>query len=406
MNNRASIQKAFDTAASNWRVVPRVAEMEVSVIREILKIASKPGVISFAGGLPSPDLFPLEDLKEAMGTAIDRHGPSCVQYTVTKGIDELRDVIAKRAANHGVATTFDNIVVTAGGQQGLDLVTKVLLNPGDSIICGNPSYVGALQVFRVYGAKIIPIELEDDGINVDQIESQLVKHRPAFIYTITDFQNPTGISMSLQKRRRLVELSRQYEVPIVEDNPYSDLRFEGERIPTLRALGGETVIGVRTFSKILTPGLRTGWLNADSKFLSYIEKVKQSADLHTTTLSQYLILEFMRAGKLEPHIQKIKKDYRAKRDLMVKTLREKFPQGISWTEPEGGLFLWITLPKHMSAKDLLPKAVEQKVAYVYGQPFHPDGSGANTLRINFSHSTPEKIVTGIERLAVLFRDNM
>ncbi len=389
-----------------WRLSPVVVEMEASIIREILKISSQPGVISFAGGLPAPELFPLEDLKQAMVSAIAKYGSDCVQYSISRGITPLRELLAQRATDRGTKTSPSNLQIVAGAQQGLELVARTFLDPGDYIICEYPTYVGALQAFNYYRARYAPVEMDDQGMIMEQVEEKLIQFKPKLIYTVSNFQNPTGITMSVPRRRALVGLAMKYNVPIVDDNPYSDVRFAGDRLPTLKSIGGDVVIAMRTFSKILTPGLRIGWANGPVKVIDYFEKVKQCTDLHTNTLCQYIILEYLTAGKLEPQIKRICADYKVKRDLMIKTMRETFPEGIRWTEPEGGLFLWIELPEHMSAKELLPKAIEQKVAYVYGQPFYPDGRGHNTLRLNFSNASHEGIAEGIKRLATLFKDNM
>jgi len=389
-----------------WKIASHVLNLGASAIREILKISSQPGVISFAGGLPAPELFPLEDLKEAMASAISKNGSACAQYSLSMGITPLRELLAHRATERGTKSEIENILITSGGQQGIELVARAFIEPNDYIMIEYPTYVGALQAFEYYRARYATVEMDDDGMLIDQVEEKLVKYKPKLIYTVSNFQNPTGITMSVPRRKKLIELAMKYNLPIIDDNPYSDIRFSGERLPTLKSIGGDVVITISTFSKILAPGLRLGWMNGPTEIMSYFEKVKQCTDLHTNTLCQYMIYEYVVAGKLEPHIEKLKTDYKVKRDLMIKTMRETFPNGIKWTEPEGGLFLWVELPTHMSAKDLLPKAVEMKVAYVHGQPFHPDGQGQNTLRLNFSNATHEGIVEGIKRLARLFKENM
>lgn len=390
----------------NWKIAPHVVELESSAIREILKISSQPGVISFAGGLPAPEMFPLEDMKEAMAVAIAKYGSDCVQYSLSRGITPFRELLAKRATERGTKSETDNILITSGGQQGLELVARAFIDRGDFVLTEYPTYVGALQAFDYYQARYVCVDMDDEGMIIDQVEQKLAKYKPKLIYTVSNFQNPTGITMSVPRRRALIELATRYDVPIIDDNPYSDVRFAGERLPTLKSIGGNAVITIRTFSKILAPGLRIGWMNGPAHIIDYFEKVKQCTDLHTNTLCQYLIYEYVMAGKLEPHIEKLRADYKVKRDLMINTMRETFPKGIKWTEPEGGLFLWIELPKHMSAKDLLPKAIEMKVAYVHGQPFFPDRRGLNTLRLNFSNATHEDIIEGIKRLAELFKENM
>ncbi|NOY89364.1 MAG: PLP-dependent aminotransferase family protein [FCB group bacterium] len=389
-----------------WKISTHVKSLEASIIREILKISSQPGVISFAGGLPAPELFPMEDLKLAMGEAIKKYGPAVFQYSLSRGITPLRELIAQRATERGTKSDTENILITAGGQQAIELVARAFIEPGDYIITEYPTYVGALQAFNYYQARYAPVKMDDEGMIIDEIEEKIIKYKPKLIYTISNFQNPTGITMSEKRRMELIKLGSHYNIPIIDDNPYSDIRFSGERIPTLKSYGGDEVIAIRTFSKIIAPGLRIGWLNGPKEIIPVFEKVKQCTDLHTNTLCQYMIYEYIKAGKLEPHIKVIIEDYKAKRDLMVNTMRDNFPEGIKWTEPNGGLFLWVELPQYMSAKDLLPKAVALKVAYVYGSPFFPDGKGMNTLRLNYSNATHKGIVEGIKRLAKLFKDNM
>ncbi|MEW6412795.1 MAG: PLP-dependent aminotransferase family protein [Candidatus Zixiibacteriota bacterium] len=394
------------TQVEQWKIAPHVVRLESSIIREILKISSQPGVISFAGGLPAPELFPLEDLRQAMDEVVRKHGAPAFQYTLSRGIPQLRELLARRAAERGTVCEVDNILITAGAQQAIELVARAFVDRGDYIITEYPTYVGALQAFNYYQARYATVDMDNEGMIIEQAEEKIIKYKPKLIYTVSNFQNPTGITMSLERRKKLIDLAMRYNIPIVDDNPYGDIRFTGERVPTLKSLGGDQVIALRSFSKIVAPGLRLGWMNGAKAIMGHFEKVKQCTDLHTNTLCQYLIYEFIAAGKLEPHIKKIVADYRAKRDVMLKTMKETFPHGVRWTEPEGGLFLWVELPEHVSAKDLLPKAVEQKVAYVYGSPFFPDGGGQNTMRLNFSNATLEGIVEGITRLGKLLKENM
>ncbi len=389
-----------------WKIAPHVVELKSSIIRDILKISSQPGVISFAGGLPAPELFPQEDMKWALEQALSKYGSNCMQYSLSRGIPQLRELVAQRATERGTKSEPDNIQITAGGQQGLELVARAFIDRGDYILTELPTYVGAIQAFDYYQARYVTAEMDDEGMIIEQVKENLIKYRPKLIYTVSNFQNPTGITMTLERRRQLVDLAIEHNVPIIDDNPYGDIRFAGERVPTLKSYGGDEVVAIRTFSKILAPGLRIGWMNGPKDIMQYFEKVKQCTDLHTNTLCQYIIYEYVAGGKLEPHIEEIKKDYGAKRDVMLKAIRETFPEGINWTEPEGGLFLWVELPEHMSAKELLPKAVEKKVAYVYGSPFYPNGGGEHTLRLNFSNATHENIIEGIGRLAELFKANM
>jgi len=395
-----------DVQTDRWPIAPHVKNLRSSILREILKTSSQPGVISFAGGLPAPELFPLEDIKEAMAVAMSNYGGDTVQYSLTLGIPMLRKLLAERAQRKNMPTTIDNIIVTAGGQQALELVARTFVTPGQYIMVEYPTYVGALQVFNAYQAKYAPVTMDQDGMIIEEVEEKIKKHRPTAIYTVSNFQNPTGITLSLERRHALVELALKYDIPIIDDNPYGSIRFAGEPLPTLKSIGGDAVIAVRTFSKTIAPGFRVGWINGPKDIVPYFEKSKQCIDLHTNTLNQYIIHEFLSSGKLEPHIELIKQDYRVKRDVMLKALEQHFPEGCTWTHPEGGLFLWVELPKHISAKELLPKAIDLKVAYVYGEPFFPDGLGENTMRLNFSNASHENIVEGIKRLGKLFGEHV
>jgi 2-aminoadipate transaminase len=270
----------------------------------------------------------------------------------------------------------------------------------------NPTYIGALQAFNFYGARYAAIDLDQDGMRVEQVEENIRKYHPRLIYSVPTFQNPTGMTLSIARRRKLCEVAAKYSVPIVEDSPYGEIRFAGSPVVSLKSIGGDAVIALRTFSKTMTPGLRVAWINAAPPFIALLEKVKQFLDLHSSSFTQYLVYEYMRQGMLEPHIEEIKADYLKKRNLMVRALEETFPSGISWTKPEGGLFLWLELPRQVSASKMFQKALDLKVAYVPGKPFYPNGGGENTLRLNFSNSTPDMIVEGINRLAKLFRENL
>ncbi|HDL01868.1 MAG TPA: PLP-dependent aminotransferase family protein, partial [candidate division Zixibacteria bacterium] len=319
---------------------------------------------------------------------------------------ELREEIAKRATARGTASTKDNILITSGAQQAIELIARAFIEPGDYILTENPTYLGALQAFNYYQAKYTTAEMDHDGMIIGQVEQKIKKHNPKFIYTVSNFQNPTGITMSLERRKQLVALATHYNIPIIDDNPYGDIRFEGEHVQTLKSIGGDEVIALRTFSKIISPGMRIGWMNSPVDILTHFEKVKQCTDLHSGTFSQYMIYEFLSKGMLEPHLKIVCADYKNKRDVMLDAMRRYFPESITWTEPEGGLFLWVELPKHLSAKELLPKAIDLKVAYVYGQPFFPNGEGENTLRLNYCNASPDKIEDGIKRLGILFKENI
>lgn len=389
-----------------WQVKKHVIDLKASIIREILKISSQPGVISFAGGLPAPELFPINDLKKIASDLLENQGAACLQYSFSRGIVPLRELLAERASSRGTQSNMENILVTSGAQQAIELVARAFIEPGDYIITENPTYLGALQAFNYYQARYATIEIDDEGMLVNELEERILKYQPKLIYTVSNFQNPSGVSMSEERRFQLVEVATRYNIPIIDDNPYGDIYFSGRRLKSLKSIGGDEVIALRSFSKTMAPGLRIGWMNGPADIMSHFEKVKQCTDLHTSTFGQYIVYEYLKRGLFESHLEEIKADYGAKRDLMLKMMTEHFPDEVKWTRPNGGLFLWVELPQHVSAKDLLPKAIASKVAYVYGEPFFANGGGKNTLRLNFSNAKPDDIVIGIGKLGKLFRENI
>lgn len=389
-----------------WKFAPHVLKLETSIIREILKVSSQPGVISFAGGLPAPEMFPLKDLQRIAGEVIEKYGDVAVQYSLSRGIPQLRELLAKRATERGTPSKLENILITSGSQQGIELLARAFIDPGDYILTENPTYLGALQAFNYYRAKYVTVPMDKDGMIIEEVEAKIKEHRPKLIYSVSNFQNPTGVTLSEERRKQLVHLAAEYDIPVVDDNPYSDIRFAGSRLPTLKSFGGDEVIALRTVSKTIAPGLRIGWMNGPDCVIQQFEKVKQCTDLHTSTFNQFMVYEFIAQGLAEPHLERIKADYLAKRNVMIKTMEETFPEGVKWTRPQGGLFLWVELPEHMSARALFDKAIALKVAYVPGGPFFPNGGGENTLRLNFSNCTHDTIVEGIGRLGKLFKENM
>lgn len=406
MNRNTLAAKAVKAMPEKWPFAPHVMELETSIIREILKISSKPGVISLAGGFPSPDMFPLEDLKQSAIEVIDEFKSASMQYSFSMGIPQLREAVAERETELGAPTKMENILITSGSQQGIELSARAFIDPGDYIITEYPTYVGGIQAFDFYQAKYAAVEMDEDGMLVDKVEDAIKKHNPKFIYTVSTFQNPTGITMSEERKRALVEVAVKYNIPIVDDNPYGEIRFAGEHIPTMKDVGGDAVISLGTFSKIIAPGLRIAWMNTSEKVISIFEKVKQCADLHANTFTQYMIYNYVKSGKLRAHVPELITNYGEKRNHMLKEMEAHFPEGITWTKPEGGLFLWGELPKSMSASELIHKAIEQKVTYVYGHPFFPDGKGDNTFRLNFSNATLETISKAIKRLGKVFKENL
>ena len=386
--------------------------MKRSEIRELLKFARQPSIISFAGGLPGPETFPVKDLEEIACQTLREKGSVALQYGPTEGETSLRMEVAKWLSSEKPAINPENILITAGSQQGLDMVSKVFLDPKDIVIVELPSYIGGIQAFSAYRAKMIGVPQDDQGMKMDLLEKTLGKmasksRKPKFIYVVPDFQNPSGVTMSLERRRRLLELAYQYEVPIVEDSPYRDLRYTGKPVPAIYSMDTEDhVIVLGTFSKLLCPGLRLAWIMAPVEWMDRMVVAKQGMDLCSPTFTQLIVAEYIRRGLLQKQVETIRQLYGIKLEVMLKALREHMPKGVRWSKPQGGLFLWVTLPKHMSANELFKKAIENKVAYVVGSAFHCNGKGQNTMRINFSYSTEEQIEEGIKRLAKMIKENM
>ncbi len=384
----------------------RMDNIKASEIRELLKLTQKPEIISFAGGLPAPESFPIEEFIKVTKEVLEESGEQALQYGPTEGFQPLREAIVERMSKVQVELKADNILVTSGSQQGLDFAAKLLINPGDIILCESPTYLGAINAFKAYEPKFIEIETDDHGMNMEILEKTLKENdNVKFIYAIPDFQNPSGKTWSLERRKKLVELANEYNVIIIEDNPYGELRFEGEFLPAIKHFDTEgRVAFLGTFSKILAPGLRLGWVAADSALLEKFIMLKQGADLQSSTISQMDVAKFLEQYDLGDHIQKIIDLYRVRRDLMLKTMEEEFPEEVTFTYPEGGLFTWVVLPKYMNARDLAVKALEENVAYVPGGSFYPNGGNENSFRLNYSNMDEEKIVIGIKRLGKVLKD--
>ncbi len=383
----------------------RMDNIKSSAIRELLKLTEIPDIISFAGGLPAPELFPVKEMQEVCVRVLEEDGKAALQYSTTEGFLPLRAKIAKQMSHLGMTCDAQNVLMTSGSQQGLEFTGKIFINEGDTVICESPSYLGALNAFKAYLPKFVEIPMDEDGMLIDELEKALEAHPDAkFIYTIPDFQNPTGRTMSLERRKRLMELAIKYEIPVVEDNPYGELRFEGEMLPSIKSFDTKgLVIHLGTFSKIFAPGLRLGWVVADTEVLQQYIKVKQGADLQCSTIAQREVDKFLEMFKLDDHIEKIKNVYRKRRDLMIETMRKEFPANVTFTVPQGGLFAWATLPEGQDAAHVLKLALEEKVAFVPGEPFYPNGGHANTCRLNYSNMPEDKIVEGIKRLGKVLR---
>jgi 2-aminoadipate transaminase len=390
----------------------RTRGMRASDIREILKVTAQPDIISLAGGLPAPELFPVDEYRRAFEWILESDGAVALQYGPSEGYRPLRTLIAERLTGFGMRSTPDDILVTNGSQQALDLIGKVFLNPGDLVLVEKPTYLGALQAFNQYQADYIVASMDDDGMRVDDVERLLSQQRVGgkpikFIYAQPNFQNPTGRTMSLERRQRLVELASQYGVPIIEDDPYGELRYEGESLPSLRALDTDnSVMYLGTFSKILAPGFRLGWILAGPEVQEVLLHGKQPSDLHTGMAQQMATYEVARDGFVDQHVERVRAFYRERRDVMLQAIEEHFPPAARYTRPAGGLFVWAELPRHIDTRELLLDAVREKVAFVPGQGFHPDFSGSNTMRLNFSNVPPDQLREGVRRLGQAIQRRM
>jgi 2-aminoadipate transaminase len=382
----------------------RTGVMRSSAMRDLMAITARPEVISLAGGLPDTSTFPPETFAADMARIAQTSTAEALQYGPTEGFEETLDCIVQVMGAEGMLPDHDDVIVTTGGQQAIDLVTKTLIDPGDVVICEAPSYPGAIPVFCSYEADVIQVECDQEGMRIDELEAVLERldrgrRRPKFIYSVPTFQNPAGVTMSLERRRRLVELARSREMLVVEDNPYGLLRFGGEPLPPLYQLdGGDYVIYLGTFSKILSPGIRLGWAVAPPPVMEKIVLGKQAADLCTSTMTQFFVREYFAEGRWQEYIESLVGIYRGRRDTMVAALREHFPAAASWTHPEGGLFIWATLPDYIDTGDLLAKALREDVAFVPGQAAYVDGRGRSSMRLNFSAGGEEEIREGIRRI--------
>lgn len=391
------------------RFAQRTERMAGSAIRELLKLTESPDIISFAGGLPAPELFPKDEFLAAAERVLNaENGALALQYSTTEGFRPLRELIARRTSRYGIHVSGDNVVITSGSQQALDLLGKIFINRGDRIVVEAPTYLGALQAWNAYGAEYVTVPMDENGMDTDELENAL-RTGPKFIYALPNFQNPSGVTLSLERRRRLVELAERYGVPIVEDDPYGQLRYEGEHLPSLVTLDAQlvdhcdlcytgNVIYLSTFSKTLAPGLRVGWVIAPPNVIQKLVLAKQGADLQTSTLNQIVIHEMAHNGFLDQHIKIIREVYCARRDAMLSAMQEHFPRSVKWTKPAGGLFLWGILPEGVNARHVLEAAVQDQVAFVPGASFFPNGKGENTMRLNFSNMPIVKIHDGIARL--------
>jgi len=398
--------------AAPWahRYAHRTKFVKSSIIRELLKLTQRPEVISFAGGLPAPEVFPVARFEEACHRVLQTQSAAALQYGPTEGYRPLREYIVGHMARYGILASVDNVLVTSGSQQALDLISKLLINRGDRILVESPSYVGALQAFDLMGAEYVTIPIDDDGLQTCEMERAL-RSGPKFMYILPNFQNPGGVTLSRSRRDELVALSDKYGIPIVEDDPYGQLRYEGEHQPPLVVLDRinaaqddayqmGNVIYLSTFSKVLAPGLRLGWIVAPPEVIARLSQIKQSTDLHTSSFAQMVAFEVAREGFIDEHVKLIRRVYKERRDTMLQALDDFFPPDVSWTRPQGGLFLWVTMPAGVNSRRLLDLALRQNVAFVPGEAFFPSGDTGSHMRLNFSNAQPEQIREGIRRLSI------
>lgn len=383
-----------------------------SAIRELLKFTIQPEVISFAGGLPAPELFPVERIRQATDAVLSRHGEQALQYSTTEGMPELRSFLARRLSSETLSVGPENILIVTGSQQALDLLVRIFVNERGRVILENPTYLGMLQALKPYNVTYLPVGTDQDGMRVAELPS-LLRQKPGLLYIVPTYQNPQGTTLSAERRLELVGLLDHSPVPLIEDNPYSELRYEGESLPSLlsldarhlgiRELAGR-VIYLGTFSKILSPGLRVGWVAAPVPVIDKLVAAKQSADLHTSTFVQYIINEVVQDGFLETHVLQMRQAYRERRDCMLAAMERFFPAEVSWSHPGGGLFLMVYLPQRLDAQELLQQALEYNVAFVPGGDFHVGERGRNTFRLNFSNASLPLIEEGISRLGRVLKN--
>lgn len=379
--------------------------MRRSAIRDLLNVANRPEIISFGGGFPNAKTFPVENLKEIMNELMNEMPEKLLQYGSTEGSVALRKQIAKKYAKEGINVDIANILITTASQQALDLLSRIFISPGDTVLCGLPSYLGALQAFWSYQGRPVGIKHDEEA---DAVVSALcaVGRKPKFIYAIPDFQNPTGVTMDVKRRQEIIDVARKYDLIIIEDSPYKEIRFEGESYPTMYSMAPERVVLVGTFSKTFAPGFRLGWVLAPKEIIDRLIVAKQSADLCTPIFNQEVAARYMEKGYYDINLKTTIDLYRHKRDLMHKYLTEYMPEGVTWTRPEGGLFLLVTMPEGLDARELFDIAIKENVAFVIGEVFFCDGKGQNTLRLNFSYVSDEDMAEGVKRLGNAIRKLM
>lgn len=385
-------------------------DLKASEIRELLKLTTMPQVISFAGGLPAPELFPTEELKKVDDEVLTKEGKQAVQYGTTEGYLPLREKITKRMKQaFMVDCSADEVMITSGSQQGLSLLAQIFLNKDDVVLVESPTYLGAINAFKLCGPQFVEVPTDEKGIIPEELEKLLDQYGPRvrMMYVIPEFQNPTGITWPLERRKQFMDIINQYDFPVLEDDPYGELRYDGEKVPSLKSMDTKgNIVFLGSFSKIFMPGLRIAWMVANPEIIDKIVKLKQAVDLQSSSFAQRQTSYYIDMYDLDKHVEKIKALYKTRRDLMCQTMKEEFPKEITFTYPEGGLFTWVTLPEGMDAKEIMPKVLAKDVAYVPGGPFYPNGGNANHFRLNYSNMPEERIVEGIKRLADVLKEEM
>ena len=392
-----------------YKFASRMERMKASEIRELLKLTARPEIISFAGGLPAPELFPVKEIAQVSHDLVEKEGQKLLQYATTEGRPTLREKIAKRMTEkYGTPVDMNDILITTGSQQCLDFAGKLFLDPGDVVLCESPSYLGALNAFNAYQPVFKEVPTDGEGIIPEELDKILATTpKCKFIFVIPDFQNPTGICWSLERRKKFIEVINKYDLPVFEDNPYGELRYRGESFPTLKSMDTKGLVSfLGTFSKIFCPGLRLGWIAGPHTIVEKFVMIKQSADLHTSNFDQGVADAYMDTYDLDAHVKEIVELYGHRRDLILKTMEEEFPEGVEFTRPDGGLFLWVTVPEGVSARKVFDKCIEQKVAAVIGDAFYPNDKTDRSLRVNYSCMPDDKIVEGVKRMARAIKECM
>lgn len=385
----------------------RIKNTPSSFIREILKVTQNPEIISFAGGLPNPISFPQEELKVSMNRIAEKFGAKIYQYSTTMGLDSLRQFIVDRYKKiWNMDIDINNVIITTGSQQALDLIGKVFVNEGDNVMVEKPSYLGLLQSFCMYRANFVQTKLNDDGLDIEDLQNTLKTHKPKVAYLIPNFQNPTGLTYTEENRKKVFEVIKDENMILIQDDPYGELRFEeGERIPYIGLNQTNKNIYLGSFSKIVTPGMRLGYIIADKEIIKMLETAKQAADLHSNIFGQYMISDYLQNNDLDKHIEKIKKLYKSQATAMVRAMEEFFPDNVKFTHPKGGMFTWVTLEEGQDVLKLFDKAIAKNVAFVPGHPFYVNPNNVNTLRLNYTNADEKTIRTGIERLAQAMKEH-